>query len=158
MLNDVSFTLLKFSAPIIEERSREFGSLQLIRRETLPDRLTQTASVGNGRKFPLSGMLETTSRICIARTSFPLPTTRFQKNGDHGTTYVKLPFLDKTSRWPTANEREERVVNPSYDKQIQDSLIDELLVAVEKKDARGMREAISALAQSIRDEDHSDEM
>lgn len=66
---------------------------------------------------------------------------------------MKLPYLEE-SRWPTANETEERVVNPSYDKKLQDHLVDELLVAMEHKDVSGLREALMALVHSIREEEH----
>jgi len=64
---------------------------------------------------------------------------------------MKLPFLEN-SRWPISKEPEERVVNASYDKQVQDHVMDELLIALEHKDAQGFREAIEALIYSIFDE------
>lgn len=69
---------------------------------------------------------------------------------------MKLPFLQE-SKWPTSREPEERVVNPSHDRQLQDHLMDEVLVALEHKDHAGLREALVALAHSIKNEDQ-DEM
>lgn len=65
---------------------------------------------------------------------------------------MKLPFLQE-SKWPTANEPEERVVNPSHDRQLQDHLMDELLSAMEHKNPQGKREALMALVRSILTED-----
>ena len=65
---------------------------------------------------------------------------------------MKLPFL-QNSKWPISKEPEERVANPSYDTQLQDHLIDEFLLALEKKDPVQLREAIKALIYSIQDED-----
>jgi hypothetical protein len=69
---------------------------------------------------------------------------------------VKLPFLQE-SKWPSAKEPEERVVNPSHDKQLQDHLVDELLSAAEHKDYGAVNQALVAIVQSIRNED-TDEM
>lgn len=69
---------------------------------------------------------------------------------------MKLPFLEE-SHWPVSKETEERVVNPSYDRQLQDHIMDELLVAFEKSDPKRLREALVALVHSIRNED-TDEM
>lgn len=69
---------------------------------------------------------------------------------------MKLPFLAE-SKWPSAREPEERVVNPSYDRQLQDHIMDEILIALEKRDPARMREALIALVHSIRNED-ADEM
>lgn len=65
---------------------------------------------------------------------------------------MKLPFLDD-QKWPSCREPEERVVNPSYDKKIQDHLLDELMVALEKHDSSKLREAIVALVHAIQDEE-----
>lgn len=62
-----------------------------------------------------------------------------------------LPFLDDT-KWPISKDPEERVVNPSYDHQLQDHLLDELLLAVENKDHKGLVSSLQALAQSILEE------
>lgn len=70
---------------------------------------------------------------------------------------MKLPFLQE-SKWPTAIEPEERVVNPSSDKQLQDHLMDELLSAMEHKDSKRRREAMVALIHSIFEESHEHEM
>lgn len=59
--------------------------------------------------------------------------------------------------WPTAKEPGEIVVNPSYDKQIEDHLIDELLVAMEHKDASKLRETLVALIQHIKFGDSNEE-
>lgn len=64
---------------------------------------------------------------------------------------MKLPFLED-SKWPTSREPEERVVNPSYERQLEDHLLDELMVALEKKDAHEFKEAMLALIQCIREE------
>ena len=69
---------------------------------------------------------------------------------------MKLPFLED-HRWPTTRETEERVVNPSHDTQLQDHLMDELMIALEKRDAGSLRSAIMALVHSIQNEDQ-DEM
>lgn len=65
---------------------------------------------------------------------------------------MKLPFLEN-SHWPTSKEPEERVVNPSYDRQLQDHLIDEVLAALERRDPKRMSEALIAIVHSIRNED-----
>ncbi len=65
---------------------------------------------------------------------------------------MKLPFLQNNT-WPISKEPEERVVNPSYDHQLQDHLLEELMIALEHKDPKGLREAIVALVHSIRDEE-----
>ena len=65
---------------------------------------------------------------------------------------MKLPFLSH-SKWPISKEPEERVVNPSHDKQLQDHLMDEVLVALEHKDAARLAEALNALIHSIQNED-----
>jgi len=70
---------------------------------------------------------------------------------------MKLPFLQE-SKWPVSREPEERVVNPSHDRQLQDHLIDEILVALEKKDSSGLRDALKALIENIRSEGMDDEM
>jgi hypothetical protein len=62
---------------------------------------------------------------------------------------MKLPFLDH-SNWPISKEPEERVVNPSYDKQIEDDLMDRLLIALEKHDASSFKDTIQALIQHIK--------
>ncbi len=61
---------------------------------------------------------------------------------------MKLPFLAE-SKWPISKEPEERVVNPSYNKQIEDHLMDEILVALEKKESAKLRESLVALVQHI---------
>lgn len=70
---------------------------------------------------------------------------------------MKLPFL-QDSKWPTSKEPMVRIVNPSHDTQLQDHLIDEVLIAAEKKDARKFREAIEALIYAIRNEDTKDDV
>ena len=70
---------------------------------------------------------------------------------------MKLPFLQE-SKWPISKEPEERVVNPSHDRQLQDHLIDEILVCLEKKDSSGLRDALKALIENIRNEGSDDEM
>lgn len=70
--------------------------------------------------------------------------------------YVKLPFLAE-SKWPTSKEPEERVVNPSYDRQIQDGLVDELLIALERRDRAGFREAFHGLIRSVKSEGQEEE-
>lgn len=68
---------------------------------------------------------------------------------------MKLPFL-QDSKWPVMREEpEERVVNPSYDKQLQDHLVDEVMSAHAKKDARAFRESLMSLIHSIKYEDSS---
>lgn len=66
---------------------------------------------------------------------------------------MKLPFLQET-KWPTNKEPEERIANPSYDKQLQDHLMDELILALDRKDVNKFREAISALVHHIKSEEH----
>ena len=66
---------------------------------------------------------------------------------------MKLPFLNEQSRWPTAKDPEERVVNPSADKQIQDHLIDEIFKAYEKKDLSSIKDPLMSLIQSIKSEE-----
>lgn len=61
---------------------------------------------------------------------------------------LPLPFLEE-SKWPTSREPEERVVNPSYDKQLEDHLMDELLIALEHKNPSKVRESLIALIQNI---------
>lgn len=53
-------------------------------------------------------------------------------------------------------EPEEKVVNPSYDKQIQDSLVDDLFKSLESKDSSGVRESLQSLVQCIRDEERGE--
>lgn len=62
-----------------------------------------------------------------------------------------LPFLDD-KKWPVSREDENRVANPSYDTQIQDSLVDEMLMAIEKKDVKALRESMQALIEHLRTE------
>jgi hypothetical protein len=69
---------------------------------------------------------------------------------------VKLPFLEE-SKWPASKESEEITVNPSYDTQIQEGLVDEMLHAFEAKDVKGFAQSLKALIQSIKDEGHSDD-
>lgn len=68
---------------------------------------------------------------------------------------MQLPFLNH-SKWPISKEPEERVVNPSSDMQLQDHLVGELLVSLEKKDPKRIREAIIALIYSILDEESNE--
>lgn len=68
---------------------------------------------------------------------------------------MKLPFLEE-SHWPTSREPGEKVVNPSYDKQIEDHLMDELLVALEKKHSGKLRESLVALIQHLKSEGNDD--
>ncbi len=63
-----------------------------------------------------------------------------------------LPFL-KDTKWPTSKEPEERVVNPSYDTKIEDQLVDELLIAMESRNASEVRESLMALIQHLKSED-----
>lgn len=65
---------------------------------------------------------------------------------------MKLPFLQE-SKWPISKEPEERVVNPSHDRQLQDHLVEEILVAREHKDSRRMGQAFMALIRSIQNEE-----
>lgn len=65
---------------------------------------------------------------------------------------MKLPFLNQKDQWPTANDPEERVANPSYDTQIQDSLVDEIMVAHDKKDQGALWSAVKALIEHINGE------
>lgn len=66
---------------------------------------------------------------------------------------MKLPFLKNESKWPKIREDEDRVANPSYDTQIEDSLVDEILVALEAKDSSALRSAVLALVEHIRSTD-----
>jgi hypothetical protein len=65
---------------------------------------------------------------------------------------MKLPFMPNP-RWPISKEREEKVANPSSDKQLQDHLIDELLRALEHSDMAGIKDTIISLAHSFRNEE-----
>lgn len=77
---------------------------------------------------------------------------------NHTLTYVRLPFLTQKDQWPVMrDEPEERVVNPSHDTQLQDHLVDEIMMAMEKKDSSSLRDALMALIQNIKNEDN-DEM
>lgn len=67
-----------------------------------------------------------------------------------------LPFLNK-DKWPIIREDEDRVVNASYDSKLQESLVDEVFIAMEKSDHSKLREALMALVHSIQSEEH-DEM
>lgn len=69
---------------------------------------------------------------------------------------MKLPYL-QDYKWPVSKETEERVANPSHDTQLQDHLIDELMVAFEKKDPSRIAESIKGLIDFIQGEDF-DEM
>jgi hypothetical protein len=62
---------------------------------------------------------------------------------------LTLPFL-KESKWPISKEPEERVVNPSYDKQIENHLIEELMIALEQKKSARLRESLIALIEHIK--------
>jgi hypothetical protein len=65
---------------------------------------------------------------------------------------VKLPFGHST--WPVLKEeKEERIVNPSYDTQLQEHLIEEIVKALEERDHKGLHEALSALIENILSED-----
>lgn len=70
---------------------------------------------------------------------------------------MKLPFL-QDSKWPVIREDEERVVNPSSDTQLQDHLVDQLMVAIEKNNHEGRRDALMALVQAILNEESSSEV
>jgi len=65
---------------------------------------------------------------------------------------MKLPYLED-SRWPGIKKTEERTVNPSYDHQLQNHLIEELLSALEHKDHKSIVQALQALYQSIHSEE-----
>ncbi len=62
---------------------------------------------------------------------------------------MKLPYLQE-SKWPISKEPTEKVVNPSYDKQIEDHLMDELMISLEKKHPAKLREALVALIQHLK--------
>lgn len=68
---------------------------------------------------------------------------------------MKPPFL-QDSKWPISREPEERVANPSYETQLEDHLVDEILVAMESHDSKGLREALQALIEHIRSEGMDD--
>lgn len=68
---------------------------------------------------------------------------------------MNLPFLQE-SKWPTAREPEERVVNPSHDLQLQDHLIEEFMRGYEKGEHSKMREALVALIHGFKNEDMGD--
>lgn len=63
-----------------------------------------------------------------------------------------MPFMPNP-RWPISKEPEERVEGAGHDKQLQDHLIDELLRALEHKDMAGIKDTITALAHSFRNEE-----
>jgi hypothetical protein len=70
---------------------------------------------------------------------------------------MKLPFLQSSeSRWPMSKEPEERVVNASHDDKLQDHLVDELLMALERKNHQKLREVLVALVDSFRNEEMPD--
>lgn len=54
--------------------------------------------------------------------------------------------------WPVSREDEERTVNPGYDAQLQDHLIEELFRALEHKDSKSGHEALVALINAIMNE------
>jgi len=60
-----------------------------------------------------------------------------------------LPFLDNDRKWPISKEPEERTVNPSHDKQLEDHLIEELMIALEHKETSKLKESLMALIQHI---------
>lgn len=68
---------------------------------------------------------------------------------------MKLPYLEE-SHWPTSREPDEKVVNPSYDKQIEDHLLEEILIAIEKKQSSKLRESLVALIQHLQSEGSED--
>jgi predicted house-cleaning noncanonical NTP pyrophosphatase (MazG superfamily) len=68
---------------------------------------------------------------------------------------MKLPFLEG-SKWPISREPGERTVNPSYDKQLESHLMDEIMEALEHKDASKLRESIVALIEHINSSEDSD--
>lgn len=59
-----------------------------------------------------------------------------------------MSFLS-ASKFPTSKESAERVVNPSYEKQLEDHLMDELLIALEHKNPSKVRESLVSLIQNI---------
>lgn len=65
---------------------------------------------------------------------------------------MMLPFL-QDHKWPMSKEPEERVVNPSSDKVLQDHMIGEIFSAMEHKDHKRLREALMSLVQCIHDEE-----
>lgn len=65
---------------------------------------------------------------------------------------MKLPFLQE-SKWPTAREPGEKIVNQSYDGKIEDHLMDEVIQAIEHKDSGKLRESLVALIQHLKSED-----
>lgn len=89
----------------------------------------------------------------LSASSKVMPHSESNENGNQLTRNVKLPFL-KESMWPTAKETEERVVNPSHDRQLQDHLVEEILVAREHKDNSRLHEALMALIRLIKNEEH----
>lgn len=64
---------------------------------------------------------------------------------------MRPPFLDE-SKWPISKEPEERVVNPSYETQLSDHLIDELFRALEHKDHASIAKCLRAIGDFIHDE------
>ncbi len=66
---------------------------------------------------------------------------------------MTLPYIDTPSRWPTNKEPEERVANPSYDKQLQDHLVSEIFSAWESKDVQKTAESLKSLIQCIKSEE-----
>jgi hypothetical protein len=67
---------------------------------------------------------------------------------------MELPFLSHKS-WPMSKEPEERIVNPSHDKQLQDHLIQNLMVAIEQKHIGKLKEALVSLIHAINMEEES---
>jgi hypothetical protein len=62
---------------------------------------------------------------------------------------VKPQFIPD-SKWPISKEPEERVADPSYDKQIEDHLMDEIMMAMEEKHSSKLREALVALIEHLK--------
>jgi hypothetical protein len=65
---------------------------------------------------------------------------------------MDLPFLDNTSKWPTAKDPDERIVSdksPNEEMSLDDSLIDELFMALENKDASLVKDCLISLIHSL---------
>lgn len=62
---------------------------------------------------------------------------------------MELPFL-KDSKWPISKEPGEKIVNPSYDTQVEEHLMDELMQAIETKNPSKLRESLVALIDHLK--------
>ena len=65
---------------------------------------------------------------------------------------MMLPYLKK-DKWPISKEPGEVVVNASPDVQLQDHLVENLMISLEKKDHSKIKEDLIALIHAILNEE-----